>query len=274
VLEARALAAARAVALAHGLRCDDPLVLADHSNVLVHLRPAPVVARVMTGTAILHEDLEQWLTREVAVGAFLGERGLAVPPSDVLPPGPHLHDDLWLTFWRFVEHDRASPMPAASELGGCLRELHAALAGYPGELQSLSQVGDDIERLLGELRPAGRLTSAAIGSLRAALDELRATVFDCTHPAQALHGDVSISNLFRTEAGLVWNDLEDVFCGPVAWDVAGLVVSARMRGRDEAFVDAMLEAYGGPALEELEPFIAADELYSKIWQAFDSQRRV
>ena len=71
---ARAVAAARAVALAHGVPCEDAVALAGGSNVLVHLRPAPVVARVMTGTALLHDDPERWLAREVAVGTFLGER--------------------------------------------------------------------------------------------------------------------------------------------------------------------------------------------------------
>jgi hypothetical protein len=268
----RAVAAARAVALAHGLRCDDPVVIADHTNVLVHLRPAPVVARVMTGTAVLHGDLEQWLTREVAVGIFLGERGLAVPPSDALPPGPHRHDGLWLTFWRFVEHEPASPVPDARELGLALRDLHTALADYPGELRPLSSVRASIELLLDELHAARRLSSGEVGSLRATLDGLTPAVFDPALPAQALHGDVSISNLFRTEAGLVWNDLEDACAGPVAWDVASLVMSARARGQDESFVAAMLAAYGGPDLDELAPFIAADDLYTKIWKAFDQQR--
>src|SRR3954452_1030473 len=89
---ARALAAARTVALANSVACEDAVVVAAGSNVLVHLKPAPVVARVMTGTAMLHGDVERWLAGEVAVGAFLGARGLAVAPTDVPPPGPHEHD--------------------------------------------------------------------------------------------------------------------------------------------------------------------------------------
>src|SRR4051812_32277449 len=82
--EASSLAAAQAVAREHGVTCDEAVQIAAGSNVVVHLKPAPVVARVMTGTAVLHEDPEQWLAREVAVGAFLAERtNLVVPPSDV-----------------------------------------------------------------------------------------------------------------------------------------------------------------------------------------------
>jgi hypothetical protein len=262
---ARALAAARAVAVAHSVECEDAVVLAAGSNVMVHLKPAPVVARVMTGTAVLHGDVERWLAGEVAVGAFLGERGLAVAPTTMPAPGPHQHDGLWMTFWEYVEHDASGALPRGDELGGALRELHAALAGFRGELGPLSDVRDWLDGLAAEL-PDG-------DQLRAHLRALSPTVFASALPAQAIHGDASLSNLLRTDDGLLWNDLEDVCAGPVHWDVAGLVVAARDRGLGEAFVADFLAAYGGPGLEDLEDFLAAHRLYTTIWQAFDVQRR-
>src|SRR3954454_23742609 len=98
----KCVAAAQAVAGEHGVDCDEAVPIAAGSNVLVHLRPAPVVARVMTGTAVLHDDVERWLAREVAVGSFAAD--LVVPPTDLLPPGPHEQDGLWMTLWRFVAH--------------------------------------------------------------------------------------------------------------------------------------------------------------------------
>jgi hypothetical protein len=270
---ARAFAAARAVALANSVACDDAVVVASRSNVLVHLKPAPVVARVMTGTAVLHGDVERWLAREVAVGAFLGERGLAVRPSDVLAPGPHQYEGLWMTFWEFVEHDASRPVPRAHELGGSLREMHAALADFPGELGQLSDVRDWLDRLLAELQPSPGLSLQDRDLLRSHLQELTPTVFESSLPAQAIHGDASISNLLRTDNGLIWNDLEDVCVGPVHWDVAGLIIQGRAPGGSEAFVADFLRAYGGPDLEELDDFIAAHVLYTTVWQAFDAQRR-
>lgn len=157
----RALAAARAVARANSVACEDAVVVAAGSNVLVHLKPAPVIARVMTGTALLHGDVERWLAREVAVGAFLAERGLAVSPSDVLPPGPHQHEGLWMTFWAFVEHDASRSLPPARELGGSLRELHVALGDFAGELGPLRDVRDWLDRLVAELQPSPRLTRSS-----------------------------------------------------------------------------------------------------------------
>jgi hypothetical protein len=228
--------------------------IAAGSNALVHLKPAPVVARVMTGTAVLHDDLESWLAREVAVGTFLAGTGLVVPPTDLLPPGPHERDGMWMTLWTFVPHDAQAPPPDPRELGRSLRALHEALAGFPGELPPISGIRDWLERLVAET------------ALRAQLEALTPTVWESALPVQALHGDVSIGNLLRTDGGLLWNDLEDVCAGPVAWDVAGLVSSARARGYSAAFTDAMLNAYGD--VDDLEPFLEAHALYGVIWQAY------
>jgi hypothetical protein len=272
--EASALAAAQAVAREHGVACDEAVRIAAGSNVLVHLKPAPVVARVMTGTAVLHDDAEQWLAREVAVGAFLAERtDLVVAPSDILPPGPHERDGLWMTLWKFVAHDAQAPPPEPRELGRSLLELHAALADFSGDLAPLSEIRDWLGRLLAELRPSPSLTRQDIDWLHFELDALTPAVFESSLPAQALHGDASIGNLLRTDSGLVWNDLEDVCAGPVAWDICGLVTSARARGESATFIEELLAAYGDPGVEDLEAFLAAHALYEVVWQAFEGRRR-
>ena len=270
---ARAVAAARDVALAHFVACQDAVVLAGGSNVVVHLRPAPVVARVMTATAALHQDVETWLAGEVAIGAFLGGRGLGVSPSDAFALRPYHRDGLWMTFWEFVEHDTSRALPGALELGGSLRELHTALADFAGELGPLSDVRDWLDQLLAQLHPSPKLTVQDIDSLRTRLHALTPTVFDSSLPIQAIHADASLSNLLRTEHGLVWNDFEDVCVGPVHWDVAGVVADARAIGGSETFVADFLHAYGGVHLDELDDFIAADHMFTTIWQAFEAQRR-
>ena len=75
------------------------------------------------------------------------------------------------------------------------------------------------------------------------------------------------------ESGLVWNDLEDVCAGPVAWDISGLVTSARARGHSASFIEELLTAYGGPGVEDIEAFLEAHALYEVVWQAFEGRRR-
>jgi Ser/Thr protein kinase RdoA (MazF antagonist) len=134
-------------------------------------------------------------------------------------------------------------------------------------------VRDWLERLLAELRPSPPLTQRDIDWLRFELDALTPAVFESSLSAQALHGDASMSNLLHTDSGLVWNDLEDVCTGPVAWDISGLVASARARGHGAKFIEELLVAYGEPGVEGLEAFLEAHALYDIVWQAFEARRR-
>jgi aminoglycoside phosphotransferase (APT) family kinase protein len=273
-LERRAVAAAGAVAAGYGLARDEAVVIYSGSNVLVHLRPAPVIARVMTGTAALHDDPSTWLKREVAVLEFLAPSGLAVAPSPLIAPGPYQHDGLWMTFSEWIpDVAPVTHLDDAHRLGRALRDLHDGLRPFDGDLGDLRAVREDIERLHNQLRPARARGADAISSLRARLDALREVVFEAAHPAQALHGDVSLSNLFHTPRRLIWNDFEDTFRGPVHWDVASYVGSLQIRGASSSFVREMLNAYGWDDEQELAPFIAAQDIYVEIWQMYDRQRR-
>jgi hypothetical protein len=95
-----AVDAAVAVADAHGLRCDKPVVLGEAWHVLVHLWPWPVVARVTSGAAgVDPADVE----RELTVASQAARAGApVVQPSDLLPPGPHRRDGHTLVFWRYL----------------------------------------------------------------------------------------------------------------------------------------------------------------------------
>lgn len=274
-VEQRALAAACAVAAERGVPCGQAAVINAGSNVLVHLAPAPVVARVMSGTVVLHGDPECWLSREVAVLDYLAPTGIAVAPSPLIGSGPYRHDGLWMIFCELVEHrGQADLSDGAEMLGRTLRKLHDELSAFPGDLPSFTDLHDRIERLLRLLRPSRDLSAERIEALEARLLALGEPVFAAPLPAQALHGDTSLFNLLRrTSGGLVWNDFEDVLRGPVHWDVAGFLISLELRGADPDFVATALDAYGGVDQRELAPFAAAHDVYDEIWQLYDVQRR-
>ena len=142
------------------------------------------------------------------------------------------------------------------------------LADFQGSLPTLTSVADSLAHLLDALQPSARLKREQLETMNSELERLRPLVFETGLPAQALHGDVSLSNLLHAERGLLWNDLEDVCEGPVEWDLASLVVSIRDRGAGPHFVDAALRAYGAPGVERLAQFIGAHALYATVWQAF------
>jgi hypothetical protein len=262
-IEDEALEAACVVAVDHGLPCGDAQVVYSGSNVLVHLLPSPVVARVMTGTVALHDDPERWLSREVAVESFLAPTAMAVAPSSMIAPGPHIVEGLWMTFASWVEIEGPTEPRDAVELGSALRRLHEALAEFPGELGGMLDLLADIERLRLQL-PA----SNEVDELGERLFALTDSVFDTSLPTRPLHGDASLSNLLRTPLGLLWNDFEDVLRGPLHWDVAGYVMALEDRGADAAFVRRTLDAYGWDSAEDLAPFTTAHEIYGEIWQLY------
>ncbi len=273
-LKGRALAAARAVANAHGLAQPEATVIYSGSNVLVHLRPAPVVARVMTGTVALHDDPEKWLEREVSVLRFLAPSRVAVAPSSLIAPGPHQHDGMWMTFSEWIpDIKHRSHLDDAHRLGRALRNLHDELRTFNGDLGGPRALREDIERLHGQLQPTDAVEAGQVSSLRARLDAVDEVVFNSTPPTQALHGDVSLSNLLHTPQRLVWNDFEDTFRGPVHWDVASYVISLRTRSASSSFIRRTLDAYGWGDAHELAPFIAAHAVYDGIWRMYDRQRR-
>ena len=227
----------------------------------------------MTGTVVLHDDPRKWLEREVSVLEFLAPSGVAVAPSPLIAPGPWQHDGLWMTFAEWIpDVEQGSPPADPDGLGRALRTLHDELERFDGELGTLSDLRDDIGRLHGLLRPTEAVAGDRIASLRARLDAAD-DVFSCTLPVQALHGDASVGNLLHTPVGLVWNDFEDTFRGPLHWDLAGYVMSLRARGATSGFVRQVLEHYRWGDEHELVPFVAAHEVYDEIWQLYDSQRR-
>src|SRR4051812_32402822 len=100
----RAIEAALAVAARHGVESIDPCILHDSNNTVIHLRPAPLVAKAATTP----EDAD--LGRELDVARFLVRRGApVVPPARLLPPGPHREAGLELTFWEYCFHEQRDP---------------------------------------------------------------------------------------------------------------------------------------------------------------------
>ncbi len=250
----RAVAAAVAVAAAHGLTTREPRVLHDGVNVVVALDPAPVVARVATLTPLLRPDPQRPSGREVAVAGALAAAGAAVvPPSDLLPPGPHRHDGLTLTFWTRAEVLPRPPSPA--EAGAALAALHEVLAGLPVDGPALDTPLDDLE-VFGERAGDWGVGADVRARVAGEVERLRPRLGG---RLQVLHGDAHPGNLLATPGGLVWTDLEDSCAGPPEWDLACLRLTSRLDGR------AALDAVGGPSDADLAPWLALRRLHQQAW---------
>ncbi|WP_456545570.1 MULTISPECIES: phosphotransferase family protein [unclassified Blastococcus] len=246
------------MAAAAGVPSTEPRVLADGVNVVVHLGPAPLVARVATVTADLRPDPAGPFGREVALAGALAAAGAAVvPPSDLVPAGPHVRDGLVLSFWRWVEVRPERPGPA--EVARALAALREHLDAVP------PPAGEPLDRPLEDLTAfaadGGRwgASAAQLGRLRDRLAELRPRL---AGPATALHGDAHPGNLLATADGWRWTDLEDTCPGPPAWDLACLRLTSRLDGR--AALDALP---GAPSDADLAPWLELRRMHAAVWTA-------
>jgi hypothetical protein len=232
------------------------------SNRIIWLWPAPIVARVMTGTAVLHADPRAWLAREIDVGYFLARCDAPiVAPVSVVDPGPHVSGGLWVSLWEHV--DVIVGDVTGREVGQRLRWLHEAMARYPGALPLRSAVVEEFDWLLAALAD-----HPGVAGLREERDRLAPLLRQVDAEGQPLHGDASLSNLLPTVNGPRWNDFEDACFGSPAWDVVGLVDDARDQ-KGEPFGAEVLAAYGADLNPRLTDIVRdAHALYGTLWRRY------
>src|SRR5258708_27131837 len=129
-----AVQAAQEIARRHGIAAGQARVLHDATNVVVHLAPSPVVAKICRASVGDHGWRK--LTTELEVACHLTWAGApVVGPSEELPPGPHAQGDFAMTFWRHQDHD-PDALATSRGAGRALAQVHAALDSYPETVPS------------------------------------------------------------------------------------------------------------------------------------------
>jgi hypothetical protein len=232
---AAAVCAAVSAAAGFGITCLEPVVLADGANVVVHLSPTPVVAKVAASTTALRPDADTWLQRELDVVLFLTREGAPVmAPSPEIPATIHRANGHVMSFWHYLRPS-GSALPDEATIGSMLRDLHAVLRPYPGAVPVLAPLRD-IPAFLARAQSLISVRDAT--ALAAVFTRLTAELDLAPFTGQVLHGDAGAGNLMPTATGWTWHDFEDVCSGPVGWDLAPSVASQHLDG------SRVLAAYG------------------------------
>jgi hypothetical protein len=226
----RAVSAAVAAATDLGLRVTEPRVLHDVFSVVVHLSPAPVVARVPTVLPPSYRTTPHLQTEqqraELAVTGWLADRGHPViPPSPLVPREPVRREGFSMTFWQFVEELPGGEPDPHDRMVQTAR-LHTALRGYDGPLGFFTSAGSYIPEALAQL--TGLLPVADIARAQREWSVLAPvltsrTAFEDTFPGvdlQPIHGDAPYYNMIETPDGTLCSDFELVTVGAVESDLA------------------------------------------------------
>ena len=230
-----ALTAVSVVASRVGLSAIRPRLLVAGADFVVALEPRPVVARVTA----LQENHEGRIPPAVqlALARHAARRGGPVVAPWSGGAGPFDAEEFIVTLW-----ERAADQPLTPEsVGHALRELHAAIADFPGDLPSFDP-RPVVRRIVADLPPSAHDTAAV---LLAACGFVELPNL----PGQPLHGDAHFGNALGSTSGPLWTDLEYACFGPIEWDLAGAAHQATVLGRRVPETRALLTAYGEDAVD-------------------------
>lgn len=230
------MAAAATLATDLGLRDVEPRLLRDSSNVLLHLRPYPLVARVATLTA-LRPGVHRWLASDIEPATFLHARGLpVVHPSTDPPAGPHDVGGITIALRRYVEHDPSALVEPAS-LVSLLGSLHAGMREFPGTLAADGPRAD-LERALtllsGSVDPG--LLAADGSRLGAAVYRLPAQPLQATPIPGTCWSPCRVCRALREVFAVAWQQLLAV-CFPAQAAEARAALAEYAERHDQGYYD-------------------------------------
>lgn len=216
----QAVSVAQAVAGRYGIPVHRPRVLHQANNVVVHLAPSPVVAKVSTSP-----EARGWgrLAAELDIANHLIQAGApVVGVCSELPPGPHTAGGCAITFWQYHHHDSTA---VASErlIAETLAEVHRALDRYHGQVRSF------LDRMVR--RTADVLADPASQAVLPAPDgaflhreylSIMAALGERSFQRRTLHGDPHRGNFLIDGTSCVMIDFESACSGPLEWDLSAL----------------------------------------------------
>lgn len=249
-----------------GLAADAPGVLSNRGSLMVRMPQAELVARVCTHTGAQRRDPSWWLGSEVAVGRIAHAAGVAVvPPAQVVDPGPHQVDGLWISLWTDVGSDDTRATPAES--AAALVEWHRRLADAGQDLPVMTVAHQVITEPLEYAARHGFLDAAEFAALTLEHEQALAGIEGLGTQEVLLHGDAHRGNLLRDPEGLWrWSDLEEACRGPIEWDLA-VLGSTPTRELGRASLTAYCEIVGRPmpSQDALAPWLRLRSLEGNAW---------
>ncbi|GIP38674.1 hypothetical protein J31TS4_19540 [Paenibacillus sp. J31TS4] len=207
-----------------------PVMLSEGTNLIVHLAPHGVVARMAWAQSEADPEQARLIVRrELETARHLHVRGVPVlPPADAAVPagaGPHEAGGVWLSLWAYLPPQQRS-RPTPEQAVSLLRALTRGMRDFGGELPALGvweRVCRSAERLRGQTDPRIR---QLVGRFAAADERMRET----PGALAPCHGDAHAGNLLPAPDGWVWTDFEDVSLMPAYWDYASYVANLALFG--------------------------------------------
>lgn len=203
-----------------GLAEITPIVLSNGGNLIIHLAPHPIVARLANVISQEEADLAyKRLNRELQVARHLQIKNVPVLlPTNLVDAGPYDVDGTWMTLWNYVppiQLQRPTPSEAVRLVSG----LSLAMKDFSGELPVLG-VWERTSQSAARLMKSSDQRIQALLKIFHKVDKQMRIETSLLIPC---HGDAHARNLVSSSEGWIWTDFEDVSLMPAYWDLASFV---------------------------------------------------
>lgn len=210
----RAVAAAKSIAAALGLRADDAVVLQASNRIAVRLLPCDVLARVAYVVRQESAEFEIEIARQLAA---TDSPVAALEPR--VEPRAYVRDGFVITLWTYYE-PVSPPEIAPAEYAQALERLHVGMRQINVPTPHFTDRVAEAQRLIATPVDTPELVDADRALLSHTLQSLRSAIGDRSDAEQLLHGEPHPGNLLRTKQGLLFIDWETCCRGPVEFDIA------------------------------------------------------
>jgi Ser/Thr protein kinase RdoA (MazF antagonist) len=182
---------------------------------------------VAAATATVRPRPADALALEVDLAGWLAARGAPiVPPSGLVPPGPHAACGRVLSLWQHV--------PASGVADGrpevvatLLAAVHDLAVGYTGRLPGPEEILADVVRAAEVTAGHGGLGA---GQRRRMEQGAALAAGLAVTDGMTLHGDPHPGNVLLVGPAALLTDFEDSWRGPMEWDLTVLRMSRRHDG--------------------------------------------
>jgi hypothetical protein len=195
---------------------EEPVILPSTNNLVMWLRPSPVVAKVSAEHGGSADEL--WIARMLAhAGAPI------VPPAEGIGHEVYRAENRSVTFWRYESQENVAETSSES-VAQSLGALHGALATLNQNIDSRTH-RDQIAGAIRALdRPtfAPELLSDDRRHLRQALAQGLMTLGETVDDGHIIHGSPHRFNILVVAGSPRFIDFETVERGPLEWDLAHL----------------------------------------------------
>ncbi|MHA0858471.1 phosphotransferase [Paenibacillus sp. CMAA1364] len=203
-----------------GLAEITPIVLSNGGNLIIHLAPHPIVARLANVISQEEADLAyKRLYRELKVARHLQIKNVPVLlPTGLVDAGPYDVDGTWMTLWNYVPPTQLQG-PSPNEAVGLVSSLSVAMKDFFDELPVLG-VWERTSQSAARLMKSSDQRIQALLKLFHKVDKQMRLETSLLIPC---HGDAHARNLVPSSEGWIWTDFEDVSLMPAYWDLASFV---------------------------------------------------